>query len=181
MSNLTLKRRRFVAKYLVDLNATQAAIRAGYSQKTANRIASELLSKPDIREAVAAGADRKLRKAEIKADQVLAQIRDIAFGDIRTLFGEDGTLIPLQNLSDEAAALIASFEVEGMSTKRVRIMDRLRALELLAKNLGLLKDQVDHHHQGTVTVIEPRQLKAMSTEEIAEAVRLHRKVLELTA
>ena len=73
---------------------------------------------------------------------MLAQIRDIAFGDVRTLFKSDGTLKPLQDLSDEAVALIASFEVDGVSTKKVRIMDRLRALELLAKNLGLLKDQL---------------------------------------
>ena len=132
-----------MAEYLVDLNATQAAVRAGYSQKTANRIASHLLTKVDIRDAVVRGATRKLAKADVKADHVLAQIRDIAFGDVRTLFERDGTLKPLHELSDDAAALIASFEVDGSSTKKVRIMDRLRALELLAKNFGLLTEHID--------------------------------------
>ena len=140
---LTPRQARFVAEYLVDLNATQAAIPAGYSQKTANRIASHLLTKVDIRNAVARGATRKLAKADVKADHVLAQIRDIAFGDVRTLFERDGTLKPLHELSDDAAALIASFEVDGSSTKKVRIMDRLRALELLAKNFGLLTEHLD--------------------------------------
>ena len=140
---LTPRQARFVAEYLVDLNATQAAVRAGYSQKTANRIASHLLTKVDIRDAVARGATRKLAKADVKADHVLAQIRDIAFGDVRTLFDSDGTLKPLHELSDDAAALIASFEVDGSSTKKVRIMDRLRALELLAKNFGLLTEHID--------------------------------------
>ena len=140
--SLTPRQARFVAEYLIDLNATQAAIRAGYAAKNARITASQLLTKPNIQAATARGAKRKLTKAEVKADHVLAQIRDIAFGDVRTLFNSDGSLKPLHDLSDDAAALIASFEVDGVSTKKVRIMDRLRALELLAKYLNLLTERV---------------------------------------
>lgn len=68
---LTAKQRRFVEEYLIDLNATQAAIRAGYAAKTANREGSRLLSKVDIAEAVAAGAQKRVQKAEISAQDVL--------------------------------------------------------------------------------------------------------------
>ena len=71
MSGLTDKQRRFVAEYLIDLNATQAAIRAGYSAKTAYSIGQENLNKPEIAAQVAAGARQQVAKAEISAQDVL--------------------------------------------------------------------------------------------------------------
>lgn len=68
---LTAKQRRFVAEYLIDLNATQAAIRAGYSQKTARSVGSENLTKPDIAAAIAKGARKQAEKADISAQDVL--------------------------------------------------------------------------------------------------------------
>src|SRR5262245_5366904 len=108
---LTPKQERFVAEYLVDLNATQAAIRAGYSAQTANRIASENLSKPDIAEAIAKGKARQLEKAELTAVQTLEAIRRQVCGDVRRLFDAQGQLKPITELSADDAALIAGFEV----------------------------------------------------------------------
>lgn len=68
---LTDKQQRFVAEYLVDLNATQAAIRAGYSEKTARQVASENLSKPDIAEAIAAKAAERTAAIDLSAERVL--------------------------------------------------------------------------------------------------------------
>lgn len=68
---LTDKQQRFVAEYLIDLNATQAAIRAGYAAKTANREGSRLLSNVDIADAVAAGAQKRVQKAEVTAQDVI--------------------------------------------------------------------------------------------------------------
>lgn len=71
MPELTEKQRRFVAEYLIDLNATQAAIRAGYSAKTANEQGARLLANVSVRAKVAEGADKRIRKAEITAQDVL--------------------------------------------------------------------------------------------------------------
>ena len=70
---LTAKQELFVKEYLVDLNATQAAIRSGYSKKTANRIGTENLSKPVIQDAVQAEMDKRNKRVEIDADWVLEQ------------------------------------------------------------------------------------------------------------
>lgn len=75
---VTPKQQLFVREYLVDLNATQAAIRAGYSAKTARSIGSELLTNPDIAAAVQAAADKRSAKAEITAQAVLQNIQRIA-------------------------------------------------------------------------------------------------------
>jgi len=71
MAGLTPKQERFVAEYLIDLNATQAAIRAGYAVKTANREGSRLLSNVDIANAIAAGAQQRIQKAEVTAQDVI--------------------------------------------------------------------------------------------------------------
>ncbi len=76
MPKLTAKQDRFVAEYLIDLNATQAAIRAGYSKRTAQRIGSENLFKPLIAAAIAAGQAKRSERTEIDADYVLTAIRD---------------------------------------------------------------------------------------------------------
>ena len=78
---LTDKQRRFVDEYLIDLNATQAAIRAGYSKKTARQAGAENLSKPVIAEAIAAGKSELSRRAEITADMVLERFWNIATAD----------------------------------------------------------------------------------------------------
>jgi phage terminase small subunit len=79
---LSPKQATFVREYLVDLNATQAAIRAGYSPKTARVQASDLLTKPDIQEAVRAGQDKRAARLELKAEDVLRELQSIAMAEV---------------------------------------------------------------------------------------------------
>lgn len=79
---MTDKQKKFCDEYLIDLNATQAAIRAGYSKKTANRIASENLSKLDIQEYISAKKKELQKKNEIKLDDVVEALKTIGFADI---------------------------------------------------------------------------------------------------
>ncbi len=81
--SLTPKQARFVEEYLVDLNATQAVIRAGYSKKTARQVASENLTKPDIQEAIAAAQDDRSERTGITQDEVIQGLKKEA-----TLEGE---------------------------------------------------------------------------------------------
>lgn len=79
---MTDKQKKFADEYLIDLNATQAAIRAGYSEKTANRIASENLSKPDIREYISQRQKQAQERSEIKRDEIIGELKKIGFADI---------------------------------------------------------------------------------------------------
>ena len=82
MEKLTAKQERFCTEYIIDLNATQAAIRAGYSVKTANRIASENLSKPDIQRKIQELQQERAERTEITQDRVLKELAGIGFAPI---------------------------------------------------------------------------------------------------
>jgi phage terminase small subunit len=150
---LTPKQQRFVEEYIVDLNATQAAIRAGYSQKTAQEIGSENLSKPLIAEAIA-----KLRSRETKAamdrfavtkDRVISEMARLAFANSETFFrwNKDGVdVLSSDDLTrdDKAAVVEVSQTVtESGGTIRVKLADKRAALMDLAKLGGWIVDRSD--------------------------------------
>jgi len=150
---LTPKQSRFVAEYLIDSNATQAAIRAGYSQKTASSQGERLLRNVEIAAAVGVKQDQQLAKLEITAERVLQELARIAFVDVRAFYRDDGTLKQMTELEADAAAAIAQFDVlkqnvtsgDGQldTVHRIRFVEKIRALELLAKRFGLVKEQVE--------------------------------------
>jgi phage terminase small subunit len=152
---LNPKQRRFAAEYLIDLNATQAAIRAGYSAKTADRAGPRLVTHPGVCALIEAGKAKQLQRLDISATRVLAELSRLGFSDLRLMFDpETGKLKDIRDLTDEAAAALASVEVTRETTRRgdesdsteqvikVKAWDKLRALEMLAKHLGILKDRV---------------------------------------
>lgn len=111
MSELTGKQARFVEEYLVDLNATQAAIRAGYSARTARQIGEENLSKPVIAEAVAEAQRERSQRTNITQDRVLAELAKIGFANLSDVtkwgqkevaFGytEDGKRLAAEDIGD---------------------------------------------------------------------------------
>lgn len=151
---LAPKHARFVAEYRKDLNATQAAIRAGYSRKTARAQGARLLTDADIAGAIAQQAAAALERAELSADRVLEELRRLAFSDVRGLFDEAGNLKPLKDLTPEQAAAIGSIEVvkknlaagdgEVDTVIKIKTWDKTRSLEMLAKHFALLTDVVKH-------------------------------------
>lgn len=148
------KHQRFVAEYLVDLNAAQAAIRAGYNVKGAKQQGDRLLSRPEIAEAVAAGKAVQLRKVGLTAELVLERIRRPLAADIRKLFDCNGNLRPINTLEPDEAALVAGFEViiknakagDGITDEvhKVRVVDVAKYVELGAKHFALLTDKLEH-------------------------------------
>lgn len=160
-SGLTPKRARFVAEYLVDLNATQAAIRSGYSQRTAEVQGCRLLRNAQIAALVAAKTEKQMEKLELTAEMVKERLRLIGFQDIRQLFDEHGNLRPVHELSDTAAAMVAGVEVikknaaagDGVidTVHKVKVVDPVKALEMLAKHFGLLEEKVVHSGGITIT------------------------------
>src|SRR5262245_65068618 len=104
---LNPKQRRFVSEYLIDLNATRAAIRAGYSQKTADVQAYALLRKPQITKMIADAEAARLAANKITATRTLEEDRRIAFNDPRRFVTADGNLQPITNWTEEMAAAVA--------------------------------------------------------------------------
>ncbi|MDR1514835.1 MAG: terminase small subunit [Synergistaceae bacterium] len=154
---MNARQKRFVDEYLVDLNATQAAIRAGYVEKTAKSIGQENLTKPDIKNAIAAALAERSKRTGVTADRVVQELARIAFVDTRQIFewGPNGvTLRPSDELTDDEAAIVAEVSetrsAVGGSIKAKRF-DKLKALELLGRHLGMFNDKVDLKHSGSVT------------------------------
>jgi phage terminase small subunit len=148
------KQRRFVAEYRKDLNATRAYIAAGYSPKGASQSAEKLLRNAEIAAAVAEKTQQQLEKADLTAERVLEELRRLAFADIRSLFDEHGNLKPLHELTQEQAACIGGFEVIKKNAEagdgkidtvhKVKVIDKTRTLEMLAKHFALLTERIEH-------------------------------------
>lgn len=143
---LTAKQQRFVDEYLKDLNGTQAAIRAGYSQKTARSISNENLTKPDIHAAIAQGMQERSSRTGITADRVLQELGRLAFMDIRKAYNTDGSLKAIHELDDDTAAAVAGMDVAEIGSgedaigfvKKIKLSDKKGALELVMRHLGML-------------------------------------------
>ena len=165
MPKLTEKQKRFVEEYLIDLNATQAVIRAGYSTKRASEQGYQLLQKDTVKEAIDIAIAERANRTHISQDRVLQEIALIAFSNgsdfakvvSKTEIDEDGNivhdpitgepktffdieLVPTEQLTREQQSAIACIK-QGKFGIEVKPCDKLKALELLGKHLGLFKDE----------------------------------------
>lgn len=140
---MTPKQARFVEEYLVDLNATQAAIRAGYSAKRAQEIGYQQLQKTPVQQALMVAQRERSARTGITADRVVKEIARVAFSDMRKLmtWGPSGvSLVPSDRLDDESAAAVS--EVSETVTKdggslKLKLHNKVEALEKLARHVGL--------------------------------------------
>ena len=150
---LNERQRAFVTEYMMDGRGEAAALRAGYSSKTAASQASSLLSNPKVRDFLAAAQAARAVTVAIKADNVLRELGHIGFSDIGDAFDVDGKLKPLREMKREVRTMISSvktrevLEGAGDNAKIVRITevklwDKVAALDKLAKHLGLLHDGI---------------------------------------
>ncbi len=143
---MTPKQQRFVEEYLVDLNATQAAIRAGYSAKGATVRGSELLANRNVANAISAGQKSRSKRLEIDADRVVQEFAKVGFANAGDYFdwGPDGiTVRSKDDLTPEQQAAVAEVSettTEHGGTIRVKLHNKLDALEKLGRHLGLFKD-----------------------------------------
>ncbi len=146
---LTKKQKRFVEEYLIDLNATQAAIRAGYSPNSATEIGFENLRKPHIKSAVDKEMAERSKRTGINADRILRELGKIAFVNPIDVINFDDAEI--KNNHDRAdTACIQSVKVKTVPTdsgdiieREVKLYDKLKALELCGKHLGMFKDKIE--------------------------------------
>lgn len=156
---LNPKQQQFVAEYLVDLNATQAAIRAGYSPKTAGVQGFDLLKKPEIAAAIERLRNEHAKNTGLTVERVLTEAMRLAFFDIRKLTDADGNPLPINQLDDDTAAAIQGLELatermrgdeEGAETvvRKYKVADKNSALERLFKHLGLFEKDNKQNNPG---------------------------------
>ena len=148
MAKLTEKQQRFVDEYLIDLNATQAAIRAGYSVKTANEQGSQNLAKLSIQQAIAEHMAERSRRTGVNQDRVVLELAKIALVKMTDIVDSQGRI--KSDASPDDLACIESVKYKesesdtGSSVEReVKIASKLKALELLGKHLGMWNDKLD--------------------------------------
>jgi phage terminase small subunit len=143
---LTDKQAAFVNEYVVDLNATQAAKRAGYSTDTARVIGSQLLAKPEIASAIAEAQKARSERTGVTADRVVTELAKIAFADPRKLmsWGPAGAQVKASAELSEAEAAVVAEIVEGKDGVRLKLHDKVGALDRLAKHLGMYTERVEH-------------------------------------
>ena len=149
MAKLNAKQQRFVEEYLIDLNATQAAIRAGYSVKTANEQGARLLANVSIQENVAKKMAERSKRTGINQDRVIQELARIAFVNPQNVINADDGSVR-EDATEDDLACIQSVKVKTMSgdkgyseEREVRLNDKMKALELLGKHLGMFKDKVE--------------------------------------
>ena len=169
-AKLTDKQRTFVAEYLVDLNATQAAIRAGYSARNADKIGPELLGKTRVAAVIAEEQTKRAERTELTQDRVLEELKRIAFGDLRdaVVWGPSGIeLVDSAALTDAQAAAISEIgetvTKEGGST-RIKRHDKVKALELIMRHMGMLNDKLKLSGELDLAVAIEEGRKRVSSE-----------------
>ncbi|ALB44601.1 terminase small subunit [Clostridium beijerinckii] len=155
MAKLTLKQQIFCDEYLIDLNATQAAIRAGYSPSTAKDIGCENLAKPNIRTYIDKIMAERAKRTGINQDRVIRELARIAFINPNDVMNLDEVTVK-ENASEDDLAAIQSVRIKTVPTKNgkgvereIKLADKLKALELLGKHLGMFTDKVDLNVSAT--------------------------------
>ncbi len=155
---LTKKQKIFCDEYLIDLNATQAAIRAGYSVESAGSIGNENLKKPEIRACIEKAMAERSKRTGINADRVLRELARIAFVNAADVINFDNATIA-EGASEDDTAAIASVKVKTIPTadgegveREIRLADKIKALELCGKHLGMFKDDPESNVPVTVVI-----------------------------
>lgn len=155
MHTVTPKQRAFIDEFLKDRNATQAAIRAGYSERTAYSAGSRLLKNVEVSSEIERALNRISERAELKAAMVLDEIRKLAFANLSKAFSDDGRLLHPKDMPEELKTALSLVESEDIfagrgpmrqkigETKRIKLHDKVRALEMLAKHFNLLNGPLE--------------------------------------
>ena len=140
MDKLTAKQQRFIEEYLVDLNATQAAIRAGYSARTANEQAARLLAKASVSQAIASAKAERSARVAVSADYVLNNLVEIVERSMQRAPVVD---MKGNHVTDEDGRFVWRFDAKAAN----------RALELLGKHLGMFTDKLEADVKQDVRVV----------------------------
>lgn len=149
---LTPKQARFVEEYLVDLNATQAAVRAGYSARSAKQVGYENLTKPYIQSAIQDYQKQLAVEAGVTPEKIVKELAKLAFLDINDLFDSDWNLKNASQVPNHVKAAITSVSktttTAGSSTVKVTLTNKLGAIDLLGRVLGIFNQDKNRENES---------------------------------
>jgi len=182
-AGLSEKNKQFCREYVIDLNGTQAAIRAGYSEKTAGSQANRLLKNAEIKKYIAELQQKRVDKLEISADRVLKEAARLAYFDIRKLYDDKNRLLNIRDLDDDTAAALAAVDVDELFegrgedreligySRKVKTFNKVSSVELLMRHLNLLVDRHEHTGKdgGPIVVQELSKATAKAEDIVNEA------------
>lgn len=166
---LTPKEEKFCNEYVIDCNAKQAAIRAGYSKKTAKQIGSENLSKPVVKNMIRDKQFAIRVKSQITAEMVIEGLAKVAFADMRGIATWNGSSFLLKSseeITDEQALMISEISPTQFGLK-VKLNDRVAALEKLGKHLGILTENLNVTHKNPINM----DITNFTPEQAAQAYK----------
>lgn len=156
MKQLTPKQELFCREYLKDLNATQAAIRAGYSEKTAKETGYENLTKPHVQELIAELNKGRMERVQVDADYVLQRLTEIDQMDVLDILNEVGDLKPVRDWPKVWRTSLSGLDIMAMAgdgdtaalLKKIKWPDKVKNLELLGKHVDVqaFKEQAKVEH-----------------------------------
>lgn len=157
---MTKKQKRFTEEYLIDLNATQAAIRAGYSVKTANEQGARLLANVSIQQAIGEAMAERSKRTGINADRVITELAKIALVNPGNVINAEDATIRTDATEEDLAAIqtvkvkTSSSDTGTMIEREIRMADKIRALELLGKHLGMFGGDKDTDKPIQITFVK---------------------------
>lgn len=164
------KNQLFVQEYLKDLNATKAAIRAGYSHKTAGQIGDKLLKKAEISQALQSAFQKRSIRTQTTQDRVIEELKAIAFSGMKDVARWNASGVELKDSNEISPEAAASVQVVEETTNqhggslKIKQHDKLRALELLGRHLGMWDSS------SAAAQPEDRPLKEASDAELQKAL-----------
>lgn len=141
--------KRFAEEYVIDYNISNAGKRAGIQGDNVRIVAWQMLQLDEVKQYISELRDGQSERTMVTADRVQAEIARLAFSDIRDYYDKDGQLLSPKQLSDDAAAALAGIEVDEIfdkkgnklgETKKVKLYDKLNALDKLARRLGMFSE-----------------------------------------
>ncbi|HBO4701927.1 TPA: terminase small subunit [Pseudomonas aeruginosa] len=174
---LTKKQRLFVDEYLIDLNATQAAIRAGYSTRRATEIGYQLLQRPEVAQAIQAAMAERSKRTEVEADYVIRRLREIDEMDVLDILEDDGSFRSIRDWPRAWRQFLSGIEIaelfEGRGDDRriagvlrkVKWPDKLRNLELLSRHVGTESAALDLELKRLDVAKKRAELKLLESPE----------------
>ena len=184
--HLTARQKLFALEYLKDFNGARAAVRAGYSARTAKAAASRLLTNVYLRAEIERAMARRCEKLELKAEDTLQAIANLAYFDPRRLFDDKGNMKDIHTLEPDVARAISGFDIVTLydgngdqkhafgQLRKIRLRDSLKALEMLGRHQKLFTDKIEHglDDETKRLLIEKLDLTNATDEQLQELCAL---------
>lgn len=170
---LTPKQKRFCQEFIIDSNATQAFIRAGFAPRSAHVHSCGMMAKPQIQDEIARLQMERAKRLELKADDVLLELLRLARVDLKAAYDENGNLKPVHEIPEDTRRAIAGIEIEELfeghgkdrkhvgTLRKVKFWDKVKSLELLGKHLKLWVERIEVQGlEGLAAKIEEGRARA---------------------